>query len=80
MPPKRVHPDFILELWVPHADVPGHAFGEALAREEAEGGSGVDEDMPAVLERGGKGGDAWECVGVAWERRLGILILILKVG
>ena len=59
MPPERVHPDVILELRVADADVPGLALGEALAREVAEGGSGVDEDVFAVLGGGGEGWDAW---------------------
>lgn len=59
MPPERVHPDVILVLGVADADVARLALCESLAREVAEGGSGVDEDMFAVLGGGGEGWDAW---------------------
>ena len=59
MPPERIHPDVILVLGVADADVPRLALGEALAREVAEGGGGVDEDVFAMFGVGGEGWDAW---------------------
>lgn len=58
MPPERVHPDVILVLWVADADMSCLALCEPLAREVAEGGGGVDEDVFAVLSVGGEGWDA----------------------
>lgn len=59
MPSKRIHPDVILKLGVSDADVPRLALSEPLTREVAEGGSGMDEDVFAVLSMGGERRDAW---------------------
>jgi hypothetical protein len=59
VPPERVDPDVILVLGVADADVPRLALCEALAREVAESGGCVDEDVLAVLCVGREGRDAW---------------------
>lgn len=67
VPPERVHPDIILVLGVADADVARLALCESLAREVAEGGSRVDEDVFAVFSVGGEGWDAW-----CWDQYEGL--------
>lgn len=70
------------ELWVAHADVAGHAFGEVFAREHAEGAGHVGEEPGAVGGEGGEGGDGWEgrALGYGLEGGLGFGGIVFGFG
>lgn len=60
VPPQRIRPEGVRVLRVAHADVPAHAFGEVVPREDAEGACHVREEPCAVLVVGGEEWDAGE--------------------
>lgn len=60
MLPQRIRPEVVRVFGIPHADVAAHAFGEAFARDGAEGAGHVCEEPGAVFGVGGEGGDAGE--------------------
>jgi len=55
---KRVHPNIIFILWIPHADMPRHTFREAFAGKVTKDSGCVDEDVLTVFSEGWESWDA----------------------